>query len=105
METSLVCCLGHRYSCYALVAIHGNKHVIFPGVPLYYGNNSIVTSGPSLLSGGSRGGSGVSMEPPFLPSSLVEVYVLRENLVLMEPPYSMNSISTLTEAQLLVFLE
>ena len=40
---------------------------------------------------------------PFLPSSPVEMYVLRESLVLMEPPFNMNSKSTLTAAHLQVF--
>ena len=44
------------------------------------------------------------MDPPFLPSSLVEVYVLWETLVLMDPPYLMNSKIILTVAYLQVFL-
>ena len=33
------------------------------------------------------------MEPPFLPISLIEMYVLRESLVLMGPPFSMNTLT------------
>ena len=35
METSLVHCLEHCYSCYALVTIRGNELVIFHGIALY----------------------------------------------------------------------
>ena len=57
-----------------------------------------------LCSGGSRRGSQGAMDPPFLPSSLVKVYVLRETLVLMDPPYLMNSKIILTVAHLQVFM-
>ena len=35
METSLVYCLEHCYSCCALVTIRGNELVIFHGIALY----------------------------------------------------------------------
>ena len=35
METSLVHCLEHCYSCCALVTIRGNELVIFHGIALY----------------------------------------------------------------------
>ena len=35
METSLVHCLGHCYSCFALVTIQGNELVIFPCIAVY----------------------------------------------------------------------
>ena len=35
METSLVHCLEHGYSCCALVTIRGNELVIFHGIALY----------------------------------------------------------------------
>ena len=41
METSLVHCLGHDHSCFALVTIRGNEHVIFPCIALYIVNISI----------------------------------------------------------------
>ena len=51
-----------------------------------------------------QGGIQGVMDPPFLPSSLVEVYVLWETLVLMDPPYLMNSKIILTVAYLQEFL-
>ena len=51
------------------------------------------------------GGSKGAMEPPFLLSSLVEVYVLWETLVLIDPPYLMNNKIILTVAYLQVFYE
>ena len=43
METSLVHCLEHCYSCYALVTIRGNELVIFPGIALNGNDKSIVS--------------------------------------------------------------
>ena len=43
------------------------------------------------------------MEPPFLPSSLVQAYLLGEILDLMEPPYLTNSNKILTVPHLEAF--
>ena len=42
METSLVHCLEHCYSCCALVIIRGNELLIFPGIALYRNNKYIL---------------------------------------------------------------
>ena len=42
METSLVHCLEHCYSCYALVTIRGNELVIFHGIALYSDDKYII---------------------------------------------------------------
>ena len=42
METSLVHCLWHCYSCYALVNNTRNELVIFPGIALKTDNKTIV---------------------------------------------------------------
>ena len=44
METSPVHCLEHCYLCCALVTIHSNELVIFPGIA-FYGNDkySVIT--------------------------------------------------------------
>jgi len=44
METSLVHCLWHCYSCYALVNNTGNELVIFPGIALKTDNKTIITT-------------------------------------------------------------
>ena len=43
METSLVHCLEHCYSCYALVTIRGNELVIFHGIALYSDDKYILS--------------------------------------------------------------
>ena len=48
METSLVHCLEHCYSCYALATIRGSELVIFPGIALKSKDKSIVRLPPVL---------------------------------------------------------
>ena len=43
METSLVHCLEHCYSCCALVTIRSNELVIFHGIALYSDDKYIVS--------------------------------------------------------------
>ena len=43
METSLVHCLEHCYSCCALVTIRGNELVIFHGIALYSDDKYIIS--------------------------------------------------------------
>ena len=48
METSLVHCLWHCYSCYALVNNTGNELVIFPGIALKTDNKTIILFIPNI---------------------------------------------------------
>ena len=79
--------------------VHWKKIRIKKGLRLGYGHNCKI----SIYSGGSRGGSEGAMDPPFLPSSLVQAYRLGEILDLLEPPYLTNSNKVLTVAHLRVF--